>query len=263
VPPDGEHDYVFEVLSRLLARACRIAEEVLVLLKAGYGQAGLARWRALHEVAVVADFIAENSDDCAQRYFAHEAIETWNAMREFQEHAERLGETPYADEEVEAVKQQYDALIEHYGSRFGGAYGWAHTALAVKDLSYAKKDATFPAIERSVGTPHWRPHYRMASHGVHANPKGITWTPDLLPTQLGDVLLTGPSPVGLADAGQAALISLTRVTATTLASKGGEATGLIVTTLLQLTDEAGEAYLKAHQDLESERTQPDRVIDTV
>ena len=33
----------FEALGRLLARACRIAEEVLVLLKAGYGQGALAR----------------------------------------------------------------------------------------------------------------------------------------------------------------------------------------------------------------------------
>jgi hypothetical protein len=51
------------------------------------------------------------------------------------------------------------------------------------------------------------------------------------------------------------------VTATTLASKGGEATALLVTTLLQLTDEAGEAYLKAHQDLESEGTHPHLALD--
>lgn len=49
--------------------------------------------------------------------------------------------------------------------------------------------------------------------------------------------------------------------ATTLASKGGEATALIVTTLLQLIDAAGEAYLKAHQDLESEGTQPNIALD--
>ena len=94
-----------------------------------------------------------------------------------------------------------------------------------------------------------RPHYRMASHGIHANPKGVTWTPDLLPTAGRGALLTGPSPAGLADPGHSALISLTRVTAATLASKKGEATGLIVLALLQLTDEAGDAYLQAHQDL--------------
>jgi hypothetical protein len=96
-----------------------------------------------------------------------------------------------------------------------------------------------------------RPYYRMASHGIHANPKGITWTPDLLPTDGRGALLTGPSPAGLADPGHSALISLTRVTATTLASKKGEAAGLIILALLQLTDEAGEAYLGAHRDLEA------------
>jgi Family of unknown function (DUF5677) len=250
VPPDGQHDFVFEALSRLLARACRIAEEVLVLLKAGYGQAGLARWRALDEVAIVADFIAENGDDCAERYFAHEAVETWRGMLEFQQHAESLGETPYSETEVEAAKRRYDALIEGYGSRFGDPYGWAQAALAAKDQRYAKQKATLAAIELSVGTQHMRPYYRMASHGIHANPKGITWTPDLLPTDGRESLLTGPSPAGLADPGHSTLISLTRVTATTLASKKGEATGLIILALLQLTDEAGEAYLQAHHDLE-------------
>ncbi len=250
VPPDGQHDFVFEALSRLLARACRIAEEVLVLLKAGYGQAGLARWRALDEVAIVADFIAENGDDCAERYFAHEAVETWRGMLEFQQHAENLGETPYSETEVEAAKRRYDALIERYGSRFGDPYGWAQAALAAKDQRYAKQKATLAAIELSVGTQHMRPYYRMASHGIHANPKGITWTPDLLPTDGRESLLTGPSPAGLADPGHSTLISLTRVTATTLASKKGEATGLIILALLQLTDEAGEAYLQAHHDLE-------------
>jgi hypothetical protein len=143
VPPDGQHDFVFEALSRLLARACRIAEEVLVLLKAGYGQAGLARWRALDEVAIVADFIAENGDDCAERYFAHEAVETWRGMLEFQQHAESLGETPYSETEVEAAKRRYDALIERYGSRFGDPYGWAQAALAAKDQRYAKQKATW------------------------------------------------------------------------------------------------------------------------
>jgi Family of unknown function (DUF5677) len=224
-PPNGVHDYVFEALGRLLARACRIAEEVLVLLKAGYGQGALARWRALHEVAIVADFIAENGDECAERYFTHEGVESWRAMQEYQEHAAALGQEPYSEEEVESARQQYEALLERYGRRFAGAYGWAQEAVAAKDARYAKRDVTFSALEAGVGTPHMRPYYRMASHGVHANPKGVMWAPDLLPADRGLVLLTGPSPAGLADPGHSTLISLTRVTATTLASKRGEATG--------------------------------------
>jgi Family of unknown function (DUF5677) len=253
VPQDGQRDVVFEVLSRLLARACRIAEEVLVLLKAGYGQAGLARWRALHEVAVVADFIATNGADTAERYLAHEAVESWKAMQEFQKHAVTLGEKPYCDGELDAARATFDRLIAQYGRPFAGSYGWAQAALAARDPRYAKTPATIGALEDSVGTPHMRPRYRMASHGVHANPKGITWTPDLLPADRGVVLLTGPSPAGLADSGHATLISLTRVTAAALASKRGEATGLILKILLQLTDEAGQAYLEAHRALEEPR----------
>jgi hypothetical protein len=38
VPPDDERSYAFEALARLQARALRIAEEVLVLLKRGTGR---------------------------------------------------------------------------------------------------------------------------------------------------------------------------------------------------------------------------------
>ena len=115
------------------------------------------------------------------------------------------------------------------------------------------------AIEKSVGADLLRPHYRMASHGVHANPKGVTWMPDSLPTERGLVLLTGPSPMGLADPGHATLISLTPVTDAVLASKPGEAARLSSRILRRLTDEAGDAYLKAHQRLERDG-RADRVL---
>src|ERR1019366_8543572 len=259
VPPDGVRDYAFEVLARLQARALRIAEEVLVLLKAGYGQAALARWRALHEVAVVADFILEHGDDCAERYFAHEAVETWKAMHEFQTHATALGETPYTDEEVQAARAERDALITKYGKRFGEDYGWAQAALAAKDPQYVTARVTVKAIEKSVDADLLRPHYRMASHGVHANPKGVTWMPDSLPSERGLVLLRGPSPMGLADPGHATLISLTSVTDAVLANKPGEAARLSSRVLHRLTDQSGDPYLKAHQRMESE-ARGDRVV---
>jgi len=252
VPADGQREPVFEALTRLLARACRIAEEVLVLLKAGYGQGAMARWRALDEVATVADFIAENGDDCAQRYFAYEAVESWNAMKEYQRHAKQLGETPYSAADVEAMRRRVDELLVRYGRRFGESYGWAQAALEAKDPSFSTKRLTLSALRESVGTDHMAPYYRMASHGVHANPKGITWTPDALPTGDRETILTGPSPAGLADPGHCTLISLTRVTATTLASKRGEATAQLILVLLQLTDEAGDEYLRAHRDLQAD-----------
>jgi len=98
-----------------------------------------------------------------------------------------------------------------------------------------------------------RPYYRMASHSTHANPKGVTFIPDLLPEDRGAVFLTGSSPAGLADPGQSVVITLTWVTASVLVSKRGEATALIIFAMGDLRDEACEAYIEAHRALEEHR----------
>ena len=89
----------------------------------------------------------------------------------------------------------------------------------------------------------------MASHGVHANPKGVTWMPDSLPSQRGLVLLTGPSPAGLAEPGHATLLALTSTTEAALASRPGDASRLLAQTLRLLTADAANAYKEAHEAL--------------
>jgi len=241
-----DNDLVFSGLIRLHARACRIAEEVLALMRAGFGQAAMARWRALHEVAVVASFIKEHGQGTAQRYFEHEHVEAWRGMREYQQYAERLGQQPFREQEAQEAKQRRDALCVRYGTRFGDQYGWANKDLAVADPSFEKRRVQIVDLEKATSLDHLRPYYRMASHSVHANPKGITFNPDLIGEP---ILLAGASNAGLADPGHSTLISLVQVTASLLTSKSGEAAAVILTTLLQLTDEAGDAYLAAHNEL--------------
>ncbi len=76
--------------------------------------------------------------------------------------------------------------------------------------------------------------------------------PGSLRSERGLALLTGPSPMGLADPGHATLVSLTSVTDAVLTNKPGEAARMSSRILHRLTDEAGDAYLKAHQRLEAE-----------
>jgi hypothetical protein len=247
VPPDGVHAYAFEALARLAARACRLAEEILVLMKAGYGQGAMSRWRALHEVAVVATFIQVNGDVCAERYFKHEAVESWRAAEEFQRHASTLGQEPNTVHQMAALKAEFDAVVLEYGTPFTGHYGWAYDDLRKSD---PKADVNFPAIEASAGLAHMRPDYRLASHPNHAKAKGITFDPDLPRAQRGAVLLTGPGPAGLADPGNLAVISLTQVIAAFLDSNPGTASVLLMSVLLKLADLAGEAYAAAHEEVE-------------
>jgi hypothetical protein len=246
---EAEQDLVFYVLSRLQIRACRIAEEAAVLLKAGYGQGAHARWRALHEVVVVAYFIADHGADVARRYLMHEGIESWRAISEFAQRVERLPDyEPPTEQELREAKEEYDALLDEFGRPFGGQYGWAAQALSENPDVKGKRG--FAAIEEDVGLDHLRSHYRLASHQVHANPKGIQRTPD--GHSQSDALLGGPSVFGLANAGHSVCVSLTAITAAILSSKKGASTGFVAATMLRLSDEAGDAFLAAEDATDAE-----------
>lgn len=252
---EADSDLIFAVLVRMHARACRIAEEVLALLRAGFGQAALARWRVMHEVAVVASFIADHDQDTAEGYLLHENIEAWRAMQELQVKVDRLDAEPFTEEEQREAEEVFNELVARYGKKYAGPYGWAQKALASHDARYDKERVTFQTIENAVSLDHLRPYYRMASHGTHANPKGILFSPDLIETQ-PEVLLAGPSSTGFADPGQCALISLNQVTASLLGYKQGEAVGVILVALRDLMDEATSAYVETQSDVENERDLP-------
>ena len=250
----AQGDAKFEVLVQLHARACRIAEEILVLLKAGFGQAAQARWRALHEVAVVALFIKQHDQDTAERYLLHENIEGYRALRELEPLTARLDHDPISDAEIRAAQEAYDDLVARYGPKYAGPYGWAHAALVSDDSAFNDR-VTFATLEEAVELDHLRPYYRMASHGTHANPKGILFTPDLMSSQ-PPILLAGPSSTGFADPGQSALISLNQVTATLLTYRTGESAPIVLTALLRLIDEAAHAFVETQHAVEASDCTP-------
>ena len=41
--------YTYQVLTRIHARACLVSNEIIALMKAGYSEGAVARWRTLHE----------------------------------------------------------------------------------------------------------------------------------------------------------------------------------------------------------------------
>lgn len=76
------------------------------------------------------------------------------------------------------------------------------------------KKPTLKELQCNVGVDYLRGHYRMASHGVHANPKGICFSmTSLFPF---DEIVAGASNAGLADAGEGAARALVSVSAALL-----------------------------------------------
>jgi hypothetical protein len=234
-------DWVFEVLTRLHARSCQVASEIITLLRSGHADGAHARWRSLHEIAVVASFVAKHGNDVAERYILHSGIESARAVRSYQEHCERLGYEPLTDEEVSAIMRNRSVLIARYGGAYDENYGWASEALR-------NPRPNFTDIEADAGLAHLRPHYRLASHNVHANPKGVLFKLGLFPN--AEMLLAGPSDLGLADPGHSAAISLAQMTMSLLTLKPNLDRLVVCEILTRLVDDVGAAFGAAHGALE-------------
>jgi len=241
---EGTKDnFVCEVLIRLHARACQIASEILVLLKSGYADGAHARWRSLHEIAVVGSFIKINGNEIAERYLLHNNIESYKAATLYQKYCEALGNEPIHQEEFDSMQAGCEKLIKRFGSSYKNDYGWAASVLG-------KDKPTFCDIEEKSGLDHLRPYYKMASHNVHANPKGVMFKLGLHPdTQ--NILLAGPSNWGFTDPAQGAAISLGLITVTLLTTKP-TIDNLVLSRVLQvLESEIGEEFFRVQQVIES------------
>ena len=231
---------VIDVITRLHARSCQVAEEVVVLLESGFANGAMARWRTMHEIAVTANFVGKQGNACARRYKDHQIVESYRAAKEYDALHERLGYPPIAADEFDRINKQYAHVLQQYGQNFGGQYGWAAPDLQIKK-------PTFKELESDVGTDFLRGHYRMASHGVHANPKGIFF--DLGSLFPSDVLPAGPSNSGLADAGDGAARSLLSASSSLLFLSQNLDYQVALNAMTMLVDEIGSAFLQAHRKL--------------
>lgn len=229
------------VLTRLHARGCQIAEEVVCLLESGFADGAMARWRTLHEISAVAALIGEHGEELAERYAEHDAIECARAARQYQKYHARLGVEAIAAEELQEIEGLEKALKEKHGKEFGSPNGWAAKHLGIAE----------PKIDQLIAaarTDHMLPYYKIASHHVHANPRGIFFKLGILGE--AEILLAGPSNAGLEDPGQNAAISLMQITSA-LALLNPTLDDLIAMKIIQqLVDQIGDSLVRAHEQLE-------------
>ncbi|HBT3059150.1 DUF5677 domain-containing protein [Klebsiella pneumoniae] len=237
----AENDLVFDLVVRHHARACHIANEILCLLKNGFADAAHARWRALHEVAATAMFIAKHGKECAERFYYHEIVDSYNGMLEHKKYEHRLQAKGPSFEEVAECKEQFDLLIKKYGKRYADNYGWA---------SYIFPNHTkvgFGAIEKDVNLEHMRPYYKWASQNIHTGSKAMRNRLGLCETN-EDILLVGQSNSGMTDPAHATAISLVQVTVSLLFLKPN-IDNLVISKIIQdYSVEVGETFLKIDQN---------------
>lgn len=192
-----------EVLIRLHAKACQVALEVSVLLRAGLADGAMARWRTLHEIAVTAHFLRDHGEEAAERFVAYRDVEAFQAAKEYQRCHIRLGYQPMDALSFAALEARCKAAVNRFGDPFKEPYGWAAHVIQ-------SPRPRFVDVEKKVDLNHWRAFYKIATRSVHANATGayhrIAWMDE-------EGTLSGSTNFGLADPGQNTALSLTQTTA--------------------------------------------------
>ncbi|GAA4699969.1 DUF5677 domain-containing protein [Nocardioides conyzicola] len=146
-------------------RALRTGSEVRQLAMSGFHDGAGARWRSLHELAVLIDVLAKSDVEISERYLAYARIESWWDVKTFQEHADALGHHPFSDEDVDAAKTAAREVTERWGLEMDKPHGWAFP------LFPGQKAVRFTDLESLAGLSHMRPYYRLGNHHIHSGPR--------------------------------------------------------------------------------------------
>ncbi|MBZ9998028.1 DUF5677 domain-containing protein [Mesorhizobium sp. BH1-1-4] len=252
----GSNPQAVDVLRRLHARSCQVTEEVICLMSSGFADGAMARWRTLQETAAVACLIGQHGDALAERYIAHEIVEARGAAIQYRKYQKQLGQKPISDAKYDRIEKAYQAGLQTHGEAFGGQFGWAAGYAGKKNKPNApkKKDRgpTMADIQEAAGIDHLSPYYKMASHNVHANPKGVFFKLGLIGES--KTLLAGPSNAGLTDPGHATALSLNQISSVLMRQNPNVDSIVAVKIMQRLADEIGDALLAAqHKLAEDER----------
>jgi len=242
------NDYLFDALTRIHARACQVCFEIITLLKSGLADGAHARWRTLHELAVISLFIKEHGQDIAKRFLDYEVVENYREAVDYQKHCEELGYEPLTIVEFKEIEKKYADTCRKYGKDFKKSYGWIPKGmLSVRN---------FYEIEKSLKLSKFYPFYILASLNVHAGAKSLKFRLGLFQdSPKSDLLLAGPSNYGLADPGQSAAISLNQITFCLLASKPSMERLITMTTMHKIVNEICEAFVEVQFQIEREETE--------
>ncbi|MBR1151920.1 DUF5677 domain-containing protein [Bradyrhizobium sp. JYMT SZCCT0428] len=234
----AEKDFRCEALIHIHARALLVASECLCLMKCGYPDGALSRWRTLHELTVIAAFLSQNSGEVALRYlvsFEFRAVEAGEQMKKY---APRSKVEPPTDTEINALRSRCASHKTVFGPNIGnGDYGWASDVIG-------KSRPNLLDLEEAVGLDHWRPRFKWSSQHNHGGHRPIGSL--LAVTEVkSPVFAIGPSNSGMVDPLHMTALSLTKATSALLISRPGNADRAIAAgLLLKLSDDVGKAAAK-------------------
>ncbi len=243
--PEYETDSLLGVLMRQHANACRITGEIIHLLKGGYTDAALARWRTLFEIVVTCLILKKHGKEAAEDYIKHGTLKSIEGMQEYQKTAKDMNIEPFSEDEI-----KHALAIKKLLSEDEKSYHWA-----IKHTKYGK----FEKLRDYVGLGKWSHNYKLASKNIHADYHEML-SLFAMSEAKEDLLLVGQSNSGMATPAHMTAISLAQITSVFLSTYiNDENTKLnyinstiFISLINQYTDDVGGEFLKCANEEENE-----------
>lgn len=216
-----ENDYVFEVMTHLHAKALLVTAEIICLLKGGFADGALTRWRTLYETNVVGSLIRREGQELALRYLAHSKVQAWSRSKNA---AQGLGDS---SQDQQRLKAQAEYAITQFGPELNRRNGWACGITG-------QKNPTFDKLAELVNKSEERSLYQHASLHVHGNHRERDELLGMAEAQQ-DLLLVGPSNSGMVGPLTLSAFSLVESTTMLLLTKPNFDRIAFVNTLWRMT----------------------------
>lgn len=201
----NEQNIKFETLLRLHARACQLAFEILELLRGGFADGAMARWRSIYEIAIFANFLKDKPEELSKRYLDYSFVENYYEAIEYQKNCKLLGDRPLTKKVMAKKESSLKALCDKYGADFKKPYGWASQFLTADKRNFA-------GMEETIDFKYMKSFYKLANNYVHGGAKAFLFKMGMIDSER--VMLAGPSNYGMADPAQNAAFALLQITTT-------------------------------------------------
>lgn len=202
----------YDIAFKLQGKAVVVSKEILMLLKAGYADAAISRWRTLHEISVVLSLITDSlknnkgiAKKIAIRFYNRSIIDEFKILKN-QNH-----KTENKSDEYFGLKNKVEEIKRNYGKKFiHEDYEWARPALAnINGKIY------FSHLEEKTENTALTSYYKMANNQIHSTSFGLYESfGNIYDSDIGVVF--GPSNYGLSIPGQLTIISIIKCTSTLL-----------------------------------------------
>jgi len=241
IKADGDKDdnAVMAALAHLFPNALLISQEIICLLKGGFADGALARWRSLHEVSVTAMYVIKHGEKAAIAYLMSFHFAARRSANQVNDHAARAGLQTFSKVELLQFDLRCAEAEKLLGRKIDKDKNGEWPAITQIHKNFAE-------IEKQVGMDHWRPRYKWASSHTHANHRP-TGTLLGMSEATDNAHLIGQSNSGLVDPFQMTAITLAQITATYLLYTPNPDRIVHSKVILRLSEEMTEIAMDSEQ----------------